>query len=181
MFHIDEVSLNDMDDDGILFGVEEEETEISIPREVLESLGNETEPVRMASLLYRNMSGLLPERLEGNDNDGSANMNLSDPGFIDMSTHTHTHTHTHTSNSDSDDRVFRLASPVISASFQCDTCTTSNLSTPVQVTFKHTQYDQVHETCNNINIIYIACVRAYRSRYVTSNSIICMCTNYICN
>ena len=45
--------------------------------------------------------------------------------------------------SDSDDRVFRLASPVISASFQCDTCTTSNLSTPVQVTFNHTQYDQV--------------------------------------
>jgi hypothetical protein len=41
------------------------------------------------------------------------------------------------------DRVFRLASPVISASFQCDTCTTSNLSTPVQVTFKHTEYDQV--------------------------------------
>jgi hypothetical protein len=39
--------------------------------------------------------------------------------------------------------VFRLASPVISASFQCDTCTTSNLSTPVQVTFKHTEYDQV--------------------------------------
>ena len=95
MFHIDEVSLNDMDDDGILFGVEEEETEISIPREVLESLGNEAEPVRMVSHLYRNMSGLLPKRLEGNDTDGSANMNLSDPGFIDMSTHTHTHTHTH--------------------------------------------------------------------------------------
>ena len=81
----------------------------------------------------------------------------------DMSTHTHTHTHSHTHtltpppppppthtplHSNSESYVFRLASPVISASFQCDTCSTSNLSTPVQVTFKHTQYDQVHETCN---------------------------------
>ena len=56
--------------------------------------------------------------------------------------------YTHIFHSDSDDRVFRLASPVISASFQCDTCNTSNLSTPVQVTFKHTPYDQVHIALN---------------------------------
>ena len=61
--------------------------------------------------------------------------------FLSHNTHTHTHTHTHRSwDSDSDDRVFHLASPVISASFQCDTCTTSNLSTPVQVTFTHTHH-----------------------------------------
>ena len=59
--------MNDTDD--VLSGVEEEEAEISIPREVLESLGN-GESVRMASLLFRNMSGLLPEMLEGADNDG---------------------------------------------------------------------------------------------------------------
>ena len=61
--------MNDTDDD-MLSGVEEEEAEISIPREVLEGLRNGSQPVRMASLLFRNKSGLLPERLEGNDNDG---------------------------------------------------------------------------------------------------------------
>jgi hypothetical protein len=55
----------------------------------------------------------------------------------------HTHITYLSKCSNTDDLVFRLASPVISASFQCDTCTTSNLSTPVQVTFKHTPYDQV--------------------------------------
>ena len=43
----------------------------------------------------------------------------------------------------SDERVFRLASPVISASFLCDNCTTVNFSTPVQVAFRHTPYDVV--------------------------------------
>ena len=42
-----------------------------------------------------------------------------------------------------EDRVVRLASPVISASFQCDNCTISNLSTPVEVTFTHMAYDKV--------------------------------------
>ena len=69
MFQVEEISLNDTDDD-MLSGVEEEEAEISIPREVLEGLGNGSQLVRMASLLFRNKSGLLPERLEGNDNDG---------------------------------------------------------------------------------------------------------------
>ena len=68
MFLVEEISLNDTDND-MLSGVEDEAAEISIPREVLEGLGN-GEPIRMASLLFRNKSGLLPERLEGNDNDG---------------------------------------------------------------------------------------------------------------
>ena len=72
MFQVEEVSLNDTDD--MFSGVEEEEAEISIPREVLESLGQYGEPVRMASLLFRNMSGLLPQRLEGNDNHGLVNL-----------------------------------------------------------------------------------------------------------
>ena len=72
MFQVEEVSLNDTDD--MFSGVEEEEAEISIPREVLESLGQYGEPVRMASLLFRNKSGLLPERLEGNDYDGLVNI-----------------------------------------------------------------------------------------------------------
>lgn len=67
VFQVREISLNDTDDDTFS-GVEEEGAEIRIPREVLE--GNSEEPVRMASLLFRNMSGLLPERLKGNDNDG---------------------------------------------------------------------------------------------------------------
>ena len=44
-----------------------EDAEISIPREVLEGLGR-GERVRMASFLFRNMSGLLPESLEVDDN-----------------------------------------------------------------------------------------------------------------
>ena len=74
MFLVEVVSLNDTDDD-MFSGVEEEEAEISIPREVLEGVGN-GEPVRMASLLFRNMSGLLPERLEGSDNDGLVDVKL---------------------------------------------------------------------------------------------------------
>ena len=65
MFQVEEVSLNDTDD--VTFsGVEVEGAEIHIPREVLRGNPN---PVRMASLLFRNKSGLLPARLEGN-NDG---------------------------------------------------------------------------------------------------------------
>ena len=66
VFQVEEVSLNDTDD--VTFsGVEVEGAEICIPREVLRGNPN---PVRMASLLFRNMSGLLPQRLEGNNNDG---------------------------------------------------------------------------------------------------------------
>ena len=66
MFQVEEISLNDTDD--VTFsGVEVEGAEIRIPREVLRGNPN---PVRMASLLFRNKSGLLPERLERNENDG---------------------------------------------------------------------------------------------------------------
>ena len=67
VFQVEEIFLNDTYDDTFS-GVEEEEVEIRIPREALE--GSSEDPVRMASLFFRNMSGLLPERLEGNDNDG---------------------------------------------------------------------------------------------------------------
>ena len=68
VFQVEEVSLNDTDLDDVTFsGVEVEGAEIHIPREVLRGNPN---PVRMASLLFRNMSGLLPARLEGNNNDG---------------------------------------------------------------------------------------------------------------
>ena len=46
--------------------IEDEAAEISIPREVLTGLG-EREQVRVASLLFRNMTGFLPERLEENN------------------------------------------------------------------------------------------------------------------
>ena len=65
MFLVSKISLNDTDD-GTFLGVEEEGAEIRIPREVLEGI---EDPIRMASLLFRNKSGLLPERLEENDND----------------------------------------------------------------------------------------------------------------
>lgn len=66
VFQVKEVSLNDILGD-IIPGVEEANAGIGIPREVLGSLDNE-DRIRMASLLFRNMSGLLPERLEGNNN-----------------------------------------------------------------------------------------------------------------
>ena len=47
--------------------IEGEDAEISIPREVLDGL-REGERVRMASFIFRNMSGLLPESLERADN-----------------------------------------------------------------------------------------------------------------
>ena len=48
--------------------IEQESASISIPIEVLEGVTGGT-PVRMASLLFRNMSGLLPEAL----NNGAQN------------------------------------------------------------------------------------------------------------
>ena len=67
VFQVEEVSLNDTDlDDDTFSDVEVEGAEIHIPREVLRGNPN---PVRMASLLFRNKSGLLSARLEGN-NDG---------------------------------------------------------------------------------------------------------------
>ena len=74
MFQVEEISVNDTDNDDDTFsGVEAEGAEIRIPREVLRGTAN---PVRMASLLFRNKSGLLPQRLEGNNNDGYMNFVL---------------------------------------------------------------------------------------------------------
>jgi hypothetical protein len=66
VFLVQEISLNDIEGEFI-FGVSEERAKIRIPRIVLER--SDQDPVRMVSLLFRNMSGLLPERLEGNKND----------------------------------------------------------------------------------------------------------------
>ena len=64
---VNEISLSEIEDKFIPGVVDpEERAKIHIPREVLER--SDQDPVRMASLLFRNMSGLLPERLKGNDN-----------------------------------------------------------------------------------------------------------------
>ena len=84
------------------------------------------------------------------------------------------------------DRVLRLASPVISASFQCDNCTTSNLSTPVQVMFKHSAYDEVsawYLAClngqlnhENSNRIYWNKVKTLQSNVYFGNLTSLICT-----
>ena len=66
--------MNDFEDEFIS-GVSEERAKIRIPRIVLER--SDQDPVRMASLLFRNMSGLLPDRLEENENDRLVNIILS--------------------------------------------------------------------------------------------------------
>ena len=62
-------------EDEFISGVSEERAKIRIPRIVLER--SDQDPVRMASLLFRNMSGLLPDRLEENENDRLVNIILS--------------------------------------------------------------------------------------------------------
>ena len=67
VFHIEEVSLNDTT--KRISPIEGEIAELNIPREVLESAERDTS-IRMASFLFRNMSGLLPESLDdGTEND----------------------------------------------------------------------------------------------------------------
>ena len=67
-----------MDDieDEFISGVSEERAKIRIPRIALER--SDQAPVRMASLLFRNKSGLLPARLEGNENDRLVNIILNE-------------------------------------------------------------------------------------------------------
>ena len=66
MFHVDVVSLNETTVE-MISPIEGEGAEISIPiREVLKGVERE-EQVRMAAFLFRNTSGLLPNRLEGDD------------------------------------------------------------------------------------------------------------------
>ena len=64
---VKEVALNDTNERIPL--IEDAAAGISIPREVLTGIVGGRERVRVASLLFRNMSGLLPERLEGDDNE----------------------------------------------------------------------------------------------------------------
>ena len=65
VFIVEEVLVGEADER--LSPIEGEDAVISIPMEVFGGLGGE-ERVRMASFLFRNMSGLLPENLEGTDN-----------------------------------------------------------------------------------------------------------------
>ena len=60
--------------------------------------------------------------------------------------------------------MLRLASPVISAS--CENCTTSNLSTPIEITFTHLPYDKVSQ-CDNIYAHM-----CMRSKALTESSIV---------
>ena len=70
VFHVEEVSLDDTTEK--ISPIEGEIAELNIPREVLESAAERGASVRMASFLFRNMSGLLPESL----NDGVQNDTL---------------------------------------------------------------------------------------------------------
>ena len=67
VFLVEEISLNDTEDEFIS-GVSDERAKIRIPRIIMER--SDQDPVRMVSLLFRNMSWLLPERLEGDNDDG---------------------------------------------------------------------------------------------------------------
>ena len=64
VFHVEELLVNETEETILKPPIEGENAEISIPREVLESARGKT-PIRMASFLFRNMSGLLPESLGG--------------------------------------------------------------------------------------------------------------------
>ena len=74
-FHVDEVMIDETTDR--MSPIEQESASISIPREVLEGATAGT-PVRMASLFFRNMSGLLPESL----NDGAQNDTYVSSSYI---------------------------------------------------------------------------------------------------
>ena len=68
VLRVEEASINSINESISL--IEGENTRISIPREVIASIKGR-ESVRVVSFLYRNMSGLLPESLEGVEmNDG---------------------------------------------------------------------------------------------------------------
>ena len=62
VLRVEEVSINSTNESISL--IEGENARISIPREVIASVKGR-ESVRVVSFLYRNMSGLLPESLEG--------------------------------------------------------------------------------------------------------------------
>ena len=64
MFHVEELIMAESSESITL--VEEDIAEISIPSEVLEKQEG-MNPIRTASFLFRNMSGLLPQRLGNNE------------------------------------------------------------------------------------------------------------------
>ena len=63
MFHVEELLLDESTES--ISPIEDEIAQIRVPREVLAGQGR-GQPIRMASFLFRNMSGLLPQRLENN-------------------------------------------------------------------------------------------------------------------
>jgi hypothetical protein len=65
-YHIEEVTIDNFKSAGRVSPIEENSARISIPREVLEGAAQGAS-VRMASFLFRNMSGLLPESLSNSD------------------------------------------------------------------------------------------------------------------
>ena len=62
VLRVEEASTNNINESISL--IEGENARISIPREVIASVEGR-ESVQVVSFLYRNMSGLLPESLEG--------------------------------------------------------------------------------------------------------------------
>ena len=64
VFRVEEVRAVDKDFVSL---IDEDSARISIPREVLEGAIAGGAPVRMASFLFRNMTGLLPESLSDED------------------------------------------------------------------------------------------------------------------
>ena len=66
MFRVEELSANETGT-ATLSPIQEEDAEVSIPiRKVLAGIESGAE-VRMAAFLFRNMSGLLPERVDYDD------------------------------------------------------------------------------------------------------------------
>ena len=65
VFQIEEVLVNETDERISL--IEGEKAEVSVPREVWSGL-SESDRVRVAFLLFRNVSGLLPEHLPSEEN-----------------------------------------------------------------------------------------------------------------
>ena len=62
VLRVKQIHTNTTDEKFNMSLIEDEDAEIHIPREVISGHGAD-EQVRVASFLYRNMSGLLPERL----------------------------------------------------------------------------------------------------------------------
>ena len=70
VFQVDELSVDDETNERIIPKLNRDEgISISIPREALERAGSQRRSarVRMASFLFRNMSGFLPESLEDDE------------------------------------------------------------------------------------------------------------------